>query len=143
MNVNVRLEGSAQLAEGCELGLRAVGDSAVVPKPIIVLDAFADYAVLDDVAFGISSIPRVVVSLVCMQIVGQRRGLVGLTRRWQSVDQFIQRCRIVRVGFGDSERQRDALAIRHEIALAAGFTSVRGTGSFRGPRWLATRAHQC
>ena len=142
MNVNAPLKASAQLAEGCEPGVCALNNPAVAPKPIIALDAFAGYAVLDTAAFEMGTAPRVVISLVCMQLTGPAARSAWLAaHRWQGVNQLIEDHRIVTVGSGDAKDQRDALAVRDEMALAAKFSSVRGIGArVRAPRGLATLA---
>lgn len=61
--------------------------------------------------------------------------------RWQGVNQLTEDHRIVTVGSGDAEHQRDALAVRDDMALAAKLSSVRGIGArARAPRGLATLA---
>lgn len=51
------------------------------------------------------------------------------------------RVNAVSPGSGDAKDQRDALAVRDEMALAAKFSSVRGIGArVRTPRGLATLA---
>lgn len=142
MNVNAALEASAQLAEGCEPGVRALDDPAVAPESIIALDTFAGDAVLDTAAFEMGTAARVVVSLVRMQLAGPAAWSTWLAAyRWQGVHQRIEDHRIVTVGAGDAEHQRDALAVRDEMALAAKFPSVRGIGAcVQAPRGLATLA---
>lgn len=142
MNVNAALEASAQLAEGCEPRVCALDDPAMATKPIIALDAFASDAVLDTAAFEMSTAARVVISLVRMQLAGPAAWPAWLaTHRWQGVNQRIEDHRIVTVGASDTEHQRDALAVRDEVALAAKFASVRGIGArVRAPRGLATLA---
>jgi hypothetical protein len=59
MNVNAPLKASAQLAEGCEPGVCALDDPAVTPKPIIALNAFAGYVVLDTAASEMCMAPQI------------------------------------------------------------------------------------
>lgn len=142
MNVNAALEASAQLAEGSEPRVRALDDPAVATKPIIALYAFAGGTVLDTAAFEMSVAARVVVSLVRMQLAGPATWSTWLAAHgWQGVNQLIEDHRIVTVGSGDAEHQRDALTLRDEMALSAKFASVSGIGArVRAPRGLATLA---
>lgn len=142
MNVNAPLKASSQLAKGCQPGVCALDDPAVASKPIIALDAFAGYAVMDTAAFEMSTAARVVVSLVCVQLTGPAARSTWLaTHRWQGVNQLIEDHRIVTIGSCDAKDQRDALAVRDEMALAAKLSSVPGIGArVRAPRGLATLA---
>jgi len=136
MNVNATLEASAQLAEGCEPRVRALDDPAVATKPVIAFDAFASNAVSNTAAFEMSTAPPVVVSLVRMQLAGPAaRSTWFAAHRRQGVNQLIEHHRIVTVGSGDAEHQRDALAVCDEVAFAAKLSSVRGVGArARAPR---------
>jgi hypothetical protein len=144
MNVNAPLKASSQLAKGCQPGVCALDDPAVASKPIIALDAFAGYAVMDTAAFEMSTAARVVVSLVCVQLTGPAARSAWLaTHRWQGVNQLIEDHRIVTIGSCDAKDQRDALAFRDEMALAAKLSSVRRIGArVRAPRGLATQYGQ-
>lgn len=142
MNIDAALKAGAQLAEGCEPGVRALDDPAVAAEPIIAFNSFAGDAFLDTAAFEMNAAARVVVSLVRMQLDRPAAWSAWLaTHRWQGVDQFFEDHRILTVGPGDAEHRRDALAVRDEMALAAEFASVRGIGTcVRTPRGLATLA---
>jgi hypothetical protein len=60
---------------------------------------------------------------------------------WQRIHQLFEDHRIVTVGSSNAEDQRDALAVREEVALAAEFAPVRGVGAcVRTPRGLGTLA---
>lgn len=142
MNVNATLEAGAQLAEGSQPGMSALDHPAVPPEPIVALDAPAGDAILDPSAFEMSMASRVVVALVRMQLLGPSARPASLaTHRRQGVYQFIKHHRIVTVGAGDTEDQRNALTVRDDVALAAELASVRGVGPrVWAPRGLGTLA---
>ena len=142
MNVDATLESGAQLAEGCQPRVRALDHPAVAPEPIIALDASAGDAILDPAAFEMGAASRKVVTLVRMQFPGPPARLASpAAHRRQGVDQFLEDHRVVAVGPGDAEDQRDALAVRDEVAFAAEFAPVRGVGPrVRAPRGLGTLA---
>jgi len=142
MNIDATLEACTQLAEGSQPGVSALDDPAVATEPIIALDASAGDAILDASALEVSTASRVVVTLVRMQFSGPaaRPSPLAAHRR-QGVDQFVEDHRIVTVGPSDAEDQRDALAVRDEVALAAKLAPVRGVGPrVRAPRGLGTLA---
>lgn len=142
MNVDATLESGTQLAKGSQPGVSALDHPAVAPEPIIALDALAGDAILDASALEMSTASRVVVTLVRVQFLGPPARPASLaTYRRQGVDQFLEDHGIVTVGPGDAEDQRDALAVRDEVALAAEFAPVRGVGPrVRAPRGLGTLA---
>ena len=142
MNVDVALEAGAQLAKGRQPGMGALDDPAVAPEPVIALDALAGDAILDASAFEVGTAPRVVIALVCMQLLGPAARPAALaTHRWQCVNQFLEHHRVMAVGPGDAKDQRDALAVRDDVALAAEFAPVRGVGTrVWAPRGLGTLA---
>ena len=142
MNVDATLEAGAQLAEGSQPGVSALDHPALAPEPIIVFDASAGDAILDPAAFEMGTASRVVVTLVRMQFPGPSTQPAPLaTHRRQGVDQLLEDHRIVAIGPGDAEDQRDALAVRDEVALAAELAPVRGVGPrVRPPRGLGTLA---
>jgi len=129
MNVDATLEAGAQLPEGSQPGVSALDHPAVAPEPIIALDASAGDAIFDASALEVSTASRVVVTLVRMQFTGPPARPAPLaTHRRQGVDQFLEDHRIVTVGPSDAEDQRDALAVRDEMAFATKFAPVRGVG---------------
>ena len=142
MNVNTTLEAGAQLAEGSQPGVSALDHPAVTPQPIIALDALAGDAILDASTLEMSMASRVVVTFVRMQFHRPPARPAPLaTHRRHSVDQLLEDHRIVTIGPGDAEDQRDALAVRDEVALAAEFAPVRRVGpGVRAPRGLGTLA---
>ncbi len=145
MNINATLEAGTQFAEGSQPGVSALDDPAVATEPIIALDASAGDAILDASALEMSTASRVVVTLVRMQFArpAARPSSLAAHRR-QGVDQFVEDHRIVTVGPSDAEDQRDALAVRDEVALAAKLAPVGGVGPrVRAPRGLGTLAHPC
>jgi hypothetical protein len=145
MNVNAPLKASSQLAKGGHPGVCALDNPTVAPKPIIALNAFAGYAVMDTAAFEMSTAARVVVSLVCVQLTGPATRSAWLAaHRRQGVNQLIKDHRIVTIGSCDAKDQRGALAARDEMAFTAKLSSVRGIGArVQAPRGLATLPHQC
>lgn len=66
MNVDAKLELSAQLADGDQPGVCGLDDPAIAPKSVVALNAFAGDAVLDAMALEMRAASRVVVTLVRM-----------------------------------------------------------------------------
>jgi len=129
MNIDASLEASAQLTQGAQPGVRALDHPAVVPEPIIALGASAGDTILDAPALEVSTASCKVVALVCMQFLGPPARPAPLaTDGRQGVDQLLEDHRVMPVGTGDAKDQRDALAVRGEVALAAEFAPVRGIG---------------
>lgn len=128
MNVDATLETGAQLAR--KPGMRALDHPAVAPEPVIALDALAGDAILDTSVLEVGTASRIVVALVRMQLVRPAARPAALaTHRWQCVNQLLKHHSIVEIGARDTEHQRDALAIRDEVVLAAKFPPVRGVGA--------------
>lgn len=142
MNVDAALEAGAQLAKGSEPGMGALDNPPMAPEPVIALDAFAGDAILDASALEVGTAPRVVITFVRMQLLGPAAAPAALAaHRWQCVNQLIEHHRVMAVGSGDAKDQRDALAVRDDVALAAEFAPVRGVGArIRAPRGLGTLA---
>lgn len=142
MSLDATLEADAQLAEGSQPGVRALDHPAVAAESVIALDAFAGDAILDAAALEVSAAARIVVAFVGMQLVRPTPRLAaGAGHSRQRIDQLLEDHGIVPVGPGDAERQRDALPIRDEVALAAEFSAIGRVGAcVRAPRGLATLA---
>jgi len=142
MDVGTALESNAQLAKGTQPGMRALDDPAMTPEPIIALDAAPSNACRDAQPAQVGSATRKVVPLVRMQLARPAPGPAALTAHpRQGIDQLLEHHRVVPVGARDTEDQRDALAVRDDVALAAELASVRRVGAcVRAPRGLATLA---
>lgn len=145
MNVNATLEAGTQLAEGSQPGVGALDHPVVAPETIIALNALASDAILDPAALEMGAAPHVVVALVRMEFFeSPARPAPLATHCRQGVDQLLEDHRIATVGSGDAEDQRDALAVRDEVALAAELAPVRGVGApCAGPRGWARWPHPC
>ena len=142
MGLDVTFKSDLQLAEGGQPRVGALDRPSVAPESVVALDALAGDAILDAPALQMRSAPRVVVALVGMQFVRAAQRPASLaTHRRQRIDQLIEDHRVMAVGPGDARRQRDALAVRDEVALAAEFAPVRRVGArVRAPRGLDTLA---
>lgn len=85
---------------------------------------------------------RKVVALVGMQLVrptARPPALACDTR--DGVHKFLEHYRVVPVGSGHAEHQRDALPVRDEVTLAAELASIGRVGPrVRAPRGLGTLA---
>lgn len=115
---------------------------AMKHEPIVALDASAGDAILDASQLEVSAASREVIALVRMQFSAPPAWSAPLAAyRWQGIDKFLQDHRIVAVDPGDAKNQRDAMAVRDQVALAAEFPPVRGVGPrVRPPRGLGTLA---
>lgn len=142
MNVDAALEAGAQLAKGRQPSMRTLNHPAMAPEPIIALDSSAGNTILNATAFKVSAAPSEVVALVRMQLLGPLARPAALAaHRWQCINQILEHHRVMAVGPGDAKDQRDALAVREDVALAAEFSPVRGVGPrVRAPRGLGTLA---
>jgi len=142
VNVDAALEAGTQFAEGCQPGVGSFDHPAMAPEPVVTLDAFAGNTILDTAALEVGAASGVVIALVRMQLAGP----VAWPARFaahsrQGIDQLLKDHRIMAVGPGDAKDQRDALAVRDDVALAAEFSPVRGVGPrVRAPRGLGTLA---
>lgn len=142
MGMNASLETHAQLAEGGQSGVCAFDHPAMAPQPIIALNSSAGDPNLDASAPEMLPAACEVVALVRMQLGRPAARPAALAPHiGQGIDQLLEDHRVVPVGAGHAEHQRDALAVRDEVALAAQLASVRGVGArVRAPRGLATLA---
>lgn len=142
MNIDATFKSDAQLAEGGQPGVRALDHPAVAPEPVIALDTSTGDAIPNAAALEMATAACKVVALVGMQLDGPAQWSAALAaHRWQGINQFLEDDRIMAIGPGDTEHQRDALAVRDEVALAAEFAAVRGVGAcVRAPRGLGTLA---
>lgn len=142
MGVNASLEADAQLAKGSEPGVSTLDNPAMAAKPVFVFDAFACDTDLDATAVQVLTASRAVVGLVSMQLVGAgTRATAHPGNPRQRIDKLLEHHRVVPVGTGDAEHQRDALAVRDDVALAAELAAIRGVGPcVRAPRGLGTLA---
>lgn len=127
MNVDAALEAGAQLAKGSQPGVRALNHLAVAPEPAVAFDALARDAILDACAPEMRVAARIVVPLVRMQFRGPAAWPARFTAHGrQGIDQLFEDHRIMAVGARDAEHQRDTLAVRDQVALAAELAPVRG-----------------
>lgn len=142
MGLNGSFEANSQLAEGSQPSMRALDYPSVTPEPIVALDASSSDAVLDAAALEVVSAACKVVAFVSVQLVrpaARPAAPAAYTR--QRIDQFFEDHRVMSVGPGDAEDQRNALAVRDDVALAAEFASIRGVRArVRAPRGLGTLA---
>ena len=142
MNVDAALEAGTQLAEGCQPRVSALNHPAVASESVIALNTSAGNTILDNAALKVRAAAGEVVALVRMQLGGPSARPAWLAAHGrQGVYQLLEDHRIMAVGSGDAEHQRDALAVRDDVALAAEFAPVRGVGPcVRAPRGLGTLA---
>src|SRR6187402_1950311 len=142
MSVDAAFEANAQLAEGGKPGVGSFDDPTVTPEAIVALNAFASDAAFDAPAPEMLPATGDVIGLVCMQFAGPAPWSAALARHGrQGIDQLLEDHRVVSVGPGHAEHQRDALAVRDEVALAAELAAVCRVGArVRAPRGLGTLA---
>ena len=142
MSLGTALEADAQLAEGCQPGVRALHNPAVTAQTVIAFDAPAGDAALDASLSEMSAAARKVVALVRMQFVGPAARSAALASDCgDGVNEFLEHHRVMPVGARDTEHQWDALPVRDEVALAAELAPVGRVGSrVRAPRGLDTLA---
>ena len=116
---------------------------AVAAEPVVALDAAAGDAIFDAAQLPMRTTACEVIALVCMQL--------GWPAAWpsrlasdsrQRVYQRLEDHRVVAVGTSDAEHERDAVDVRHEVALHSEPAAVRrvGPGVQTPPGGLATLA---
>lgn len=142
MSLGAAFEADAQLAEGCQPGVRSLHHPAMAPQPVVALDAPAGDAALDTSSPEMFPTAREVVALVGMQLVGPTARSAALAGDLgHGIHEFLEHHRVMPVGTRDAEHQRDALPVRDEMALAAELASVGRVGPrVRAPRGLDTLA---
>ena len=91
MSLGAAFEADAQLAEGCQPGVRSLHHPAMAPQPVVARDAPAGDAALDTSSPEMFPTAREVVALVGMQLVGPTARSAALAdqiaiyeRRWDS-----------------------------------------------------------
>ena len=142
MNVDVALEASTQLAKGSQPGVRALDDPAMTTEPVIALDTTPGNTRRDAQLAQVGAATRKVIALVGMQLVRPSPGPTAIAaHRRQGIDQLLEHYRVMPIGACDAKDQRDALAVRDDVALAAELAPVRRVGAgVSAPRGLATLA---
>jgi len=142
MSLDAALEAHTQLAEGRQPRMRALDHPSMATEPVVALDPSARDPVLDASALDVCPAARVVVAFVRMHLVWPPARSATLSSHFrQGIDQLLEHHRVVPVGPGHTEHQRDALGIRDKVVLAAEFAPVRGIGAgVRAPRGLGTLA---
>jgi hypothetical protein len=140
MGLKAALEANAEFAEGGKPGMRTLNDPAMPAESIVALDASASNPILDAAALEVFPATRIVIAFVRVQLVRQAPGPATSARnRGQRIDQLLEDHRVMPVGAGDTEHQRDALPVRDEVALTAELATVRRVGAgVRAPRGLGT-----
>ena len=129
MSMDASFETDAQLAEGGQPGMCAFHDPAMASEPVVAFDSSASDSILDASAPEMLPTARKVVALVRMQLARPAAWPAALSSHiGQGIDQLLEDHRVVPVGAGDAEHQRDALAVRDEVALAAEFAPVGRVG---------------
>lgn len=98
MNVDSALKASTQLAEGSQPGMRALDHPAMVPKPVVALDATASNACRDAQLAQVSAAAREVVALVRMQFAWPAARPAALSSHvWQGIYQLLEHHRVMAV----------------------------------------------
>ena len=100
--------------------MSAFDHPAMAAEPVFALAAFAGDTHFDATLVRVLRAAREVVPLVGVKLVGTGTRVAAQTghRRYR-IDRILQHRRVVPVGAGDAEHQRDAFAIGDGVALAA------------------------
>ncbi len=114
----------------------------MTPEPVIALDAAPGNTRRDAQLAQVGAATRKVIALVGMQLVRPASGPTATAaHRRQGIDQLLEHHRVMPIGWRDAEDQRDAMAVRDDVALAAELAPVRRVGAgVLAPRGLATLA---
>ena len=122
--------------------MSAFDHPAVPAEPVFALAALASDARFDAAAMQVLPAPREIVSLVRMQLVrATARSAAPPSHPRYCIHKRLEDDRVVPVGAGDTEHQRDAFAVGDEVALAAELAAVGGIRPrMRAPRGLGTLA---
>jgi len=142
VDVQPALKAYAQLAKARKPRMRALYHPAVFAQSVFAFDASARNARLYAFAAQVVSALVVVVAFVRVQFVWALSGSALQSRYWRDGLQCgLEGHAVVSVGSRDCQRQRDALGIYDDVALAAQFAPVCGVGAcFLAPRGLGTLA---
>lgn len=127
MSVDVALEANAQLAKSSQPGMGALDHPTMAAQPVIAFNPPTGDAVLDAMTPQMRPTSRMVVALVGVQFCRPAlRSTSTAPDAWLRVNQLLEDNRIVTIGSRDAEHQRDAPAVRDQMAFAAELASVRG-----------------
>jgi hypothetical protein len=126
MDVSQAFVADSEPTEPVEPGEGALDDPAVAAQLLAGVDPPSSDAADDAAAVQIGTTPWEVVALVSVQLV---RALTWPTTpaldRRDGLDQVFQDPRVVDVGSGEPDGERDALAVDHNMALRARFATIR------------------
>ena len=114
---------------------------AVMPEPVLRLDAAGCDAVLYPALHAYVAAPRVVVAFVGVEL---RRTAAGAPRAARAhghhhVEQRLEHPAVVDVGRGQRDRERDAFAVNQEVVLAARLALVGRVRADRGSPFFAAK----
>ena len=142
MDVIASLVANPESSEAAEPGQRALGNPTLAPKSLLRLDAPSRDAPLDAPSSQRLATLGEVVSLVRVQLLGTlSRTTSGTLDRLDAIDQLLEQHRVVDVGRREPRRERDALALDHNMALRARFAAIRRIrAGFGAPPGAATLA---
>jgi hypothetical protein len=126
MDRRVALVAHIQPAEATQPGLGALHHPAVVPQSLARLAPFARNPTADPPPPQILPTVRRLVRLVGVHL-GRpaARATSGLLDRLDGVQQRLEPTDVVHIGRGEVRRERDALAVDHNMALRARFAAIR------------------
>src|SRR5919199_5246198 len=127
MNVVAPLIADAQPPVAVEPSARALDHPAVAPQPLARLDAFARDPRRDATPAQLGPQRGGVIRLVGVQLLRAlaRAAPAAALDRLDGVDGFEQHAGVVHVGPAHDDRERDAFALDHKVALRARFAAIR------------------
>lgn len=132
VDVGAPFVADGEATELSEPGEGALDDPSMPSETLRAFDA-APRNARDDAALSeVTPAPRVVVSLVGMQLVGPlARPSGALADGRDCVDQGRQQPAVVNIGSGQNDGEGNASGIDQDVAFAAGFAAIGGIGAGR------------
>jgi hypothetical protein len=115
-----------QPSEAVQPGEGALDDPAVPPQLLAGLDPSSGDTAGDPASAQVAPAAGVIVALIGVQLGGPGPwATVGALDRLDGLDQLLEDERVVDVGCGEPDCQRDALPVDHNMALRARFAAIR------------------
>ncbi|PXW28331.1 hypothetical protein SAMN05445871_3952 [Paraburkholderia caballeronis] len=142
MNVETTLETNAQFAETGKPGVGALDHPAMSPELLLAFYTATRDTGRDATLSQVTPTASKVITLVRMQFARALTGLAIQARHcWNRIDCGLERHRVVPVGAGDRDSQRNASCVYDDVPFRPELSPVRRVGAgFLAPRGLATLA---
>src|SRR5829696_7369172 len=126
MDVGAAFIANGQTPEAAQPRQRPLHHPAMATQALAGVNAFPRNAHLNVPAPQGCSAARVVVALIRMEFGGALAPLSGgRLDQWDGIEQSLEDDRVMAVGPGQEDRERDAGSVDHNMALRARFAAIR------------------